>query len=62
MRIIKKGKLPEERLFKVVCRNCSTEFEFTQGEAKMNYPDRPGEGNSLSIECPVCNHTVWATA
>jgi hypothetical protein len=58
MRIIKKGKLPELRLYRATCKRCSTEFEFLGREAKKQYDERERE-SLLSIDCPVCNTNLF---
>jgi len=52
MKILKEGKLPQEKTYTATCRDCKTVFEFKQKEAKMNYDQR--DGNYLSVNCPVC--------
>jgi uncharacterized protein with PIN domain len=57
MRIIKQGKLPEEKEYECTCRYCKTEFAFRQGEAETVYDQR--DGNSLKILCPTCKRECW---
>jgi len=57
MRIIKQGVAPTERVYCGTCRNCETEIEFKQHEAKTNFDQR--DGNYLSIKCPTCGETIW---
>lgn len=55
VRIIKEGKLPEEKEYEVECQICKTLFSFKRGEAK--YDSWRNEAY-LSIKCPLCNRTV----
>lgn len=52
MKILERGTLPDNLLYKLRCRTCQTLFEFTQGEAELK-PDHR-DGNYLRIACPVC--------
>lgn len=56
MEIIKKGKLPSERVFVAVCDHCSTKFRFKQSEGKVTYDQR--DGDFISVKCPLCKKTV----
>ena len=53
MKIITKGQIPEERMYRVVCRNCHTVFEFQYKEAQEVFDQR--DGNYLKIPCPLCS-------
>ncbi len=55
MKIIREGKLPEEKLYEVTCQNCRTYFEFAKKEAKVQ-SDR--NETYLSIKCPLCHQPV----
>lgn len=52
MRIIKTGIIPAKRVYRAVCGNCATEFEFEQHEAKITHDQR--DGDFLTIPCPLC--------
>jgi hypothetical protein len=52
MKIIKRGVIPECRVYHLYCTNCDTEFEFEQHEAKLTRDQR--DGDFLTIQCPVC--------
>ena len=56
MKIIKRGKDPNKKKYKVTCDNCKTIFEFLYCEAKYNADDR--DGDYLSIKCPVCKEEI----
>jgi endogenous inhibitor of DNA gyrase (YacG/DUF329 family) len=60
MKIIKHGIIPENRVYRVSCPNCATEFEFEQHEAKMTHEQR--DGDFLTIPCPVCFRAVHIDA
>lgn len=57
MRIITKGKLPEDALYEVICQHCKTVFEFERREAKFTSDQR--DGDYLIIICPVCNSLIY---
>jgi len=40
MKIIKKGKRPEDKVYRAECNNCSTEIEFKYSEAKHTFEQR----------------------
>lgn len=62
MKILKKGR--PLRRFTAACKNCQTEFEFSEAEATFEwaatYPTMPGSGGStvVSAPCPSCAQTV----
>lgn len=58
MRIIKKGIKPEEKIHRVTCHHCKTEFEFSVAEGKITYDQR--DGDSVSISCPNCSVTCYS--
>ena len=52
MKIIRQGKLPEERVYRIECSRCDTLFEFQRKEATF-YSDQR-DGDRLEIDCPHC--------
>ena len=56
MKIVKQGRVPEKREYKVGCDNCDTVFIFEQGEAK--YVSDQRDGDFLQINCPTCGKAV----
>jgi phage FluMu protein Com len=65
MKIIKRGTVPtpdSEKVHKGTCHNCKTVIEFQQKEAKLfeDYDDR-GYATYLTIDCPVCNKSIYKT-
>lgn len=56
MKIIKRGKLPKDRVARTTCEECKTTFEVTQGECTPVYPLR-GTDDYFKIPCPVCKTT-----
>lgn len=56
MKILIKGKIPEEVLYQAICPNCKSLIEFEGREAKYrdHYQQRP----SLVIACPVCDKDI----
>jgi hypothetical protein len=59
MKIIKEGKMPEERIYKHVCITCGTVFEFAKKEAQYILDQR--DGDSLQISCPICNNYCYVS-
>lgn len=57
MKIIKEGKLPQERVFKEMCGNCSAIVEFTQGEAQLS-SHRNETHYSVTYPTPGCFHAI----
>ena len=60
MRVIKKGKLPGDRLRIESCDYCGCEFEFAEKEAR--YVSDFRDGDALVIRCPTCKKDVWIAA
>ena len=56
MRIIKPGKLPEQKTYQSICARCKCHFEFQQIEARYMSDQR--DGDYLQIPCPTCHNTV----
>lgn len=52
MKIIKRGTLPEERVYRVTCSNCKSELEYTKEDVKLDF--REGD----YIVCPVCEKFI----
>lgn len=57
VKILKRGKLPSERLFRCECRQCNTQFEFEAKEAQRD--NDPREGTFYRIPCPLCSYMVY---
>jgi rRNA maturation endonuclease Nob1 len=51
MEIIKIGKIPKEKNYKVTCDNCNTIFKFRLSEGEIIYDCK----EYVKIKCPVCN-------
>lgn len=58
IKIIKRGSLPEAKIYRGECRNCGTIVEFPRGAARYS-PDQR-DGDMLFVVCPVCNHNITA--
>jgi hypothetical protein len=56
MEIIKQGKPPEEKQYRVECRNCESVIGFKRKEAEAVFD--PRDGDYLKIVCPVCKATI----
>lgn len=52
MKIIKRGEVPGNEVYRLDCNHCHTEFEIKASEAKYSSDQR--DGDYLSIDCPVC--------
>lgn len=59
MEIVKRGQLPEERVYGLQCDHCMTEFKFKQSEGVYNSGDYK-EGPWVAIDCPVCKRHCYA--
>lgn len=57
MKIIKRGKLPEERVHLFTCYKCRSEIEAKEGECMVQCTQR--EGTSITIICPVCDSLIY---
>ena len=60
MKIIKRGKKSEERVYRVTCDDCGTVFEFKRAEAE--YVSDQRDGDALTVKCPLCKRKVWTAA
>lgn len=60
MRILKRGRPPEDAPYRVSCRNCKSKLEFEKREAEY-VPDQR-DGDYLKIECPICKEDVTVSA
>jgi RNase P subunit RPR2 len=60
MRVIRKGALPEKRVYKGVCNHCGTIVEFAQEEAR--YVSDQRDGDALVVTCPTCGKEIWSSA
>jgi phage FluMu protein Com len=56
MRILIRGRLPENVLHEVTCRHCDTVFEFQTKEAEHVTDLR--DGGFLRVKCPLCERDV----
>lgn len=57
MRIISRGKPPEEDEIKFSCMNCATIFVETRKNCQTSSDQNPG----CIHKCPVCGHTCIST-
>lgn len=57
MRVIERGKHPNEKKMRGRCQGCHTLIECTYGECKTD-PD-PRENGDPYVHCPVCNRFIW---
>ena len=58
MKIVKRGQLPEERVYVGVCKNCGTVMEAFRSELKgyYNYQD---SATILSAKCMLCQSLTY---
>ena len=56
MKVIKRGNLPEDQVFIVTCRRCTSVLEFKKSEAKSSCHRNE---ITFAVNCPVCLHDVW---
>lgn len=62
MKIIRQGKLPEERLYRAICRNCNSMLEAEERElTSRSSEDEKSSTAWYEAECPYCKScvTVW---
>ena len=57
MKIIKRGELPQEKVYKETCSRCKSVLEFKHSELQWS-PD-PREPGAWFVVCPVCDNHVW---
>lgn len=60
MKIIKKGKLPSEKIAQSKCPHCGCIVEVMSGECR--YVSDFRDGDAYVYECPTCKHEVWVAA
>lgn len=54
--IIKQGRLPEEKRWSFICRNCDTHF--TAQKKDGQYFSNQRDGEALTVSCPLCKTSV----
>jgi RNase P subunit RPR2 len=54
MKILKRGIIPAERIWRGTCQNCKSEFEALEKELKITHDQR--DGDYASAKCEVCGH------
>lgn len=57
MRIIKKGKDPNTKLFRAICYSCDAVLEAERKELKIEYDQRES-GEFGRAQCPCCKCEV----
>lgn len=59
MKVISRGILPEEQLYRTCCYNCKSILEYQKKEARI-VTDR----NEVSyvLVCPVCSHSIYISS
>lgn len=56
MRVIRKGELPEKRIWKGSCSHCGQTYEAEQGELKITSDQRDGDFGEA--RCTLCKQRV----
>lgn len=56
MEIIRKGELPEEKVWRGECSYCKTVVEAKQKELEVTYDQR--DGSYGSAKCPLCKKVM----
>jgi RNase P subunit RPR2 len=59
MKILIRGKLPEERRWRATCKYCETQFACLQSEGRLTSDGR--DGDTLVVECPVCQRDCYGS-
>jgi len=57
MKIVKRGKAPDERIWKGSCNNSNSVIEAEQKELKITYTQKDGDFGTGN--CPVCEHQIF---
>jgi rRNA maturation endonuclease Nob1 len=57
VRIVKRGKVPEDRPWRGTCTTCRSVLEAVRGELKVEYDQRE-DGEWAAGNCPVCGRVV----
>ena len=59
MKVISRGILPEEQLYRTSCSNCKSILEYQKKEAQI-ITDR----NEVCyvLVCPVCSHSIYISS
>ena len=60
MKILERGTLPNEIVFRVTCSKCKSKLEFTAGEAKHGTDWRDSHDEWWKVDCPACLSLVYA--
>lgn len=58
MKIIKKGILPQDKIYRGTCMRCKTVIEATQTEGRLSLTDRTGV-TMVEYTCPICSEIIW---
>lgn len=56
VKIVRRGRLPQEIEYQADCYGCKTLFTFAGVDAKFHSDQR--DGDYYEIKCPVCNEPV----
>lgn len=57
MKVIRPGKLPEEKTYQGTCHHCECLFEFVRKEAEFESTCR--NEDYLKVGCPTCKRLVY---
>ena len=58
MKIIKKGAISEEKVYRIECNHCKCVFEIMEKEGSIIFDQR--DGNYLQYDCPTCSRSCMA--
>lgn len=58
MKVIKKGKIPEEVAVRVTCGHCKTIFEYDKKDVKWDNEDTIGSRQCCYVLCPICTKAI----
>lgn len=58
MKILRKGKHPDETTHQGTCNRCRTEVEFLRSEGEVVHDQR--EGSFVKVACPVCGSPIYS--
>jgi RNase P subunit RPR2 len=56
MKLVRRGVIPEEKIYRTTCNNCKSVYEYKAGEVKRVNDQR--DGDYLTFPCEVCGCEV----
>ena len=60
MKVVKRGRLPEDRVVQWACRRCNSVIEAKKSEGQVRHDQR--DGDYVIFSCPVCGEKNYIEA